>query len=393
MLIFQKSKIVELLKSGLGSVREHDYIYRKPIAEKHSGKSVRRYEYIYEEDRVKRPIQMLKKFFGIVESKLEEMYSSKNIKKDFNADKKTFAEHLVEYLSRRKYWDSKFAPKENQKKFNKPVKMAVVKENPNLIPENMKTPAAESEQMSLFEEKKESEWKANPYLMRRIWGMFTGKNIEQQEKQAKTAEEVIDVNLVNKINSENVDIAVKTGIISAPKKETETESEKPLMPKQRLEQELKPALMNIGIIPHSQIEATNLEQVENVKSLLETIGTMPKLYEGTHLARLHYFVGDRDYYITELGDNGEAYGYVDVNGDPEMSEWGYIDLKELCAADTNPLNPVNIDYFFKPEFVGDLIKKNGHKKLAEHYDDMFAEEEEEQKKKLQKDSKENKPVV
>ena len=377
MRIAVKTKLLELLKSGLGSVREHDYIYRKPIAEKRSGNSVRRYEYIYEEDRVKRPIQMLKKFFGIVESKLEEMYTSKNIKKDFNADKKTFAEHLVEYLSRRKYWDSKFAPKENQKKFNKPVKMAVVKENPNLIPNDMKTPEAESDQLSLFEEKKESEWKANPYLMRRIWGMFTGKAIEQQEKQAKTA-----IKVVTEKNTDNdkKDVEVKTEISIIEKK---------LTPKQMLEQELKPALMDMGIIPHSQIEATNTEQLDNVKALLETIGTMPKLYEGTHLARLHYFVGDRDYYITELGENGEAYGYVDVNGDPQMSEWGYIDLKELCAAD-NPLKVVNIDYYFKPEFVGDLLKKNGHKKLAEHYDDMFGEEDAEQKKEYEK---ENNPVV
>ena len=47
MLIINKEKFAEILKSALGSQKgEHDYIYRVPIAEKNSGKSVRRYKYL-----------------------------------------------------------------------------------------------------------------------------------------------------------------------------------------------------------------------------------------------------------------------------------------------------------------------------------------------------------
>ena len=116
------------------------------------------------------------------------------INKDWNstwyADKKTFAQHLVEYFSHRKQWDDRFAPKENQQKFNKPVKMATFKENADVLSKDMETPAPENDEPSLFSDKElkklgakdKGEWKANPYLMRRIWGMFTGKTVQQQEK-------------------------------------------------------------------------------------------------------------------------------------------------------------------------------------------------------------------
>ena len=541
MFVFRPIAIKELIEKALrGSVRDdHDYIYRRPIAEKKSGKSIRRYEYIYEKDRQFRPIEMLKKFFGIGQKELDVSYEKNNIKKDFNADKKTFAQHLLEYFSHRSAWDRKFAPKEKQEKFDKPVKMATFKET-KVIDKDMETPAPENDQLELFSAKeikvkKEPEWKANPYLMRRIWGMFTGKTIEQREKEKVVAEKVIEtptsitetkvtetisdvtgkkkgsekkpenyykvglgvaVNpnyetnkkilddvyathyeayknayekqlealkpsinslklrldgetkitdyakfdfvtstlndmadsrvsigdfdikqfkeqveskarqdvlremlgeytktkedaakkleaLINKINAENADIAAKTGLITENK--PKTKDRKPTKA-QLLKDTIKPQLMDMGIIPHSQIVATNTEQIDNVTALIETINQMPRLGEGTHEAKLHYFVGGRDYYITELGDNGEAYGYVDVNGDPQMSEWGYLDLKELCASDINPLNPVNIDYFFKPGLVGDLIKKNGHKELYEHYSDMFGEEEEKQKAEIEKES-------
>ena len=200
MLIINKEKFAEILKSALGSQKgDHDYIYRVPIAEKHSGKSVRRYKYLYAWEQIKKPFEKLAEFFGINEKQVDEMYAKENIQKDFNADKKTFAQHLVEYFSHRKQWDDRFAPKENQQKFNKPVKMATFKENADVLSKDMETPAPENDEPSLFSDKElkklgakdKGEWKANPYLMRRIWGMFTGKTVQQQEKQAQTAEKKV----------------------------------------------------------------------------------------------------------------------------------------------------------------------------------------------------------
>lgn len=403
MLIINKEKFAEILKSALGSQKgDHDYIYRVPIAEKHSGKSVRRYKYLYAWEQIKKPFEKLAEFFGINEKQVDEMYAKENIQKDFNADKKTFAQHLVEYFSHRDQWDKRFKPKENQQKFDKPVKMATFKENADVLSKDMETPAPENDEPSLFSDKElkklgakdKGEWKANPYLMRRIWGMFTGKTIQQQEKQAQTAEKKVADEAAKKEEQEkliaefaekhNLDPKkVEAGMKQAFKdldnigKKTEKKPTKA----QLLKDVIKPQLFDLGIIPHSQIEATNTEQIDNVQALLETIATMPKMYEGDHTARLHYFVGGMDYYITELGDDGVGYGYVDNNGDPMTSEWGYVDLKELASA--GDMKGLNIDYFFTPKLVGDLIKESGHRELAEEYEDTYGEEEAEMKEKVE----------
>ena len=402
MLIINMEKFNEILKSALGSQRgEHDYIYRVPIAEKRSGNSVRRYKYLYVWERIKKPIEKLAEFFGISNKQLDEMYVKENIQKDFNADKKTFAQHLVEYFSRRTFWDSKFEKKENQQKFNKNVKMAVLKENANLIPKEMETPAPETDSPSLFSDKElkklgakdENEWKANPYLMRRIWGMYTGKRILEQQKQEQTSEKKVEETplevahrtgndieaIAEALKKQEGKLVARKETVESIVKEAATKTEKQPTKAQLLKDVIKPQLFDLGIIPHSQIEATNTEQIDNVQVLLETIATMPKMYEGDHTARLHYFVGGIDYYITELGDDGVGYGYVDNNGDPMTSEWGYVDLKELASA--GDMKGLNIDYFFTPKLVGELIKESGHSELAEEYENTYGEEEAEMKAK------------
>ena len=403
MLIINKEKFAEILKSALGAQKgDHDYIYRVPIAEKHSGKSVRRYKYLYAWEQIKKPFEKLAEFFGINEKQVDEMYAKENIQKDFNADKKTFAQHLVEYFSHRDQWDKRFAPKENQQKFNKPVKMATFKENADVLSKDMETPAPENDEPSLFSDKElkklgakdKGEWKANPYLMRRIWGMYTGKTVQQQEKQAQTAEKKVADEAAKKEEQKKLiaEFAEKHNLdpkkVEAGMKQAFKEldnigkkTEKKPTKAQFLKDVIKPQLFDLGIIPHSQIEATNTEQIDNVQALLETIATMPKMYEGDHTARLHYFVGGMDYYITELGDDGVGYGYVDNNGDPMTSEWGYVDLKELASA--GDMKGLNIDYFFTPKLVGDLIKESGHRVLAEEYEDIYGEEEAEMKEKAE----------
>lgn len=492
-MIVIKSELLAVIEKALkGSTKDdHKYIFRKE-----TGKPSRPYDYIYEDDRKLRPIEMLKKFFGIGQKEIDTNYEQGNIQKEFGADKKTFAQHLVEYFSHRSIWDKRFAKKDNQDKFKKPVKMAVFKETAETVAKDMETPEAESMQPELFSAKEikpqgEKVWKANPYLMRKIWGMYTGKTVERQEKQAQTAEKKIaaktetveaaeqslaeyyknsvggmTIQSVKDGNVRTIDTTDKNSFrafyeetnkkpfasmgrymptdndLKDYKKRQDIKSwniskllemqdyakkqisigddswqpsyllyliqneaarrmgkidkkvtdrynpDKPKTKAQILKDVIKPQLFDLGIIPHSQIEATSTEQLDNVKALLETIQTMPNLGEGRYEAKLHYFVGGMDYYITELGDNGEAYGYADNNGDPQMSEWGYIDLKELAA--TGDLKGLNIDYFFKPKLVGDLIKESGHKELYAHYQNIFGEEEAKMKPQGEKPSeKEN----
>ena len=70
----------------------------------------------------------------------------------------------------------------------------------------------------------------------------------------------------------------------------------------------------------------------------EVLEAIPALYatesipERDKVVHLHYFVGGCDWWVVEL-DSAErpqlAFGYACL-GDPQMAEWGYIDLHELA---------------------------------------------------------------
>ena len=154
-MILIKTDFLNAIEKALrGSQRDnHKYIFRREVAEKTSGKSVRRYEYVYEEDRKLHPLEMLKKFFGISQKEVDADYEKGNIQKDFGADKPTFAQHLLEYFCHRSIWDKRFAKKDNQDKFKKPVKMQTFKETASTVSKDMETPEAESTEPSLFSDK------------------------------------------------------------------------------------------------------------------------------------------------------------------------------------------------------------------------------------------------
>lgn len=158
--------------------------------------------YTYLKDFLIQPLKTLEKVFKITEKQITEKYEKENIQKDFGADKKTFAQHLLEYFGNREKWDSRFAKKENADKFKKPIKMKDSEKTPE--PKGMESEATklETQENGQLEfdftgkttkaTKKDTKWKANPSLMRRIWSMYTGKAIEQQEKNEQIAEKVIE---------------------------------------------------------------------------------------------------------------------------------------------------------------------------------------------------------
>lgn len=204
-MILIKTELAEMILKALrGSTRAHKYIFRKE-----TGKPERPYDYVYEEDRKFHPIESLKKFFGIGKKEIDDDYEKGNIKKEFGADKPTFAQHLLEYFCHRSIWDKRFAKKDNQTKYKKAVKMQTFKDTASTVSTDMETPDAQSTQPELFTEKEtrpqgKKAWKANPYLMRKIWGMYTGKTVEQQEKQAESAEKTVE-NQVPKDNGKGKD--------------------------------------------------------------------------------------------------------------------------------------------------------------------------------------------
>lgn len=64
------------------------------------------------------------------------------------------------------------------------------------------------------------------------------------------------------------------------------------------------------------------------------LAVIPRLYEtddsgpmGDRVVHLHYFTSASDWWLIEV-DTAEArgFGYVCLNGDIDMAEWGYVDL-------------------------------------------------------------------
>jgi hypothetical protein len=108
-----------LAEALLQKAAGHKYIYRRPAKRPAKG---RKWDYVYPEDLL-HPIKTIKKLWGIDENRFNDDYKKNNIKKDFGADKKTFAAHILEYFTNKMKWDLFFSKKENRKKTEKPVRM------------------------------------------------------------------------------------------------------------------------------------------------------------------------------------------------------------------------------------------------------------------------------
>lgn len=97
-----------------------------------------------------------------------------------------------------------------------------------------------------------------------------------------------------------------------------------------------------SVLPSAQYDRTlRLAQGEEseffkktLKDIARRVEAAPKI-GGTDGAEQHPIVlryfhpSGSETLVTEIGKNGEAYGYQVLNGDYEMSEWGYIDLNEI----------------------------------------------------------------
>ena len=105
------TETLDVLNKAVG----HKYIKRWP---KKSGKG---WDYLYPKD-FSSPIKALLNLFSLKKEKIEEDYTKSNIQKDYGADKKTFAAHVLEYFSNKLKWDTFFANKDNRDKYKNPQK-------------------------------------------------------------------------------------------------------------------------------------------------------------------------------------------------------------------------------------------------------------------------------
>lgn len=82
--------------------------------------------------------------------------------------------------------------------------------------------------------------------------------------------------------------------------------------------------------------------------------------DGTHNVGFHYFVGNSDFYISEIKSDGLAFGYTILNGDIEMAEWGYQNIEEII----NVSQWIEMNYHV-PE--GMTIERMLEEKYPEYY--------------------------
>ena len=67
----------------------------------------------------------------------------------------------------------------------------------------------------------------------------------------------------------------------------------------------------------------------------ERLAQIPRLYESEaiplqqKLIYLHLFVAGCDWYIAEYDGKDTMFGFVILNNDYQLAEWGYVSLKEL----------------------------------------------------------------
>lgn len=177
---FLNAETIEKARKG-EQASGHKYIWRKP-------KSKGGYDYIYAEDQVKRPLEMLVKWFSFTKDKISALYKKNNIEKDYKATEKDFSAHLLEYIVHRNKWDKKFADKGEQQKFNKKVTMDQIKEVEKTGLKNPVTEGTPTEEKKQPGKPEKPLFKPNTYLMRKIWSMYTGKNIEEEKKVQDKAE-------------------------------------------------------------------------------------------------------------------------------------------------------------------------------------------------------------
>ena len=104
-----------------------------------------------------------------------------------------------------------------------------------------------------------------------------------------------------------------------------------------------PTSQYVSTLRFSQGEEGNFFK-QKLKEIAEVVNKAPKLYETDgaeqHPIVLRYFhPTGTETLVTEIGEDGEAYGFQCLNGDYEMAEWGYLDLNEIKS-----IRMMEIDY-------------------------------------------------
>ena len=85
----------------------------------------------------------------------------------------------------------------------------------------------------------------------------------------------------------------------------------------------------------------------------QTLNSLPKLYSTEEipleekLIQLHFYIGNTDFYIIEYDGKNTFWGFVILNGDTEMAEFGCIDFQEIKSIKVNGWQEIDCDLYWQ----------------------------------------------
>ena len=185
-LVVLKSLLDSYYEGMIEKSTTHKYIRRVP---KSTGKG---YNYFYPKDFAK-PMKALMTLFGMKEEKIDNAYKNNNISQAYGVTKEGFAQHVLEYLTNRKTWNTFFANKANRDKYKIPEKAQSGKETVK-VSEKVIEGGKTKEKVSVeATEKKEGNFKStwNRSLMRKIYSMYN--SVPEDKAESKPGIESIKI--------------------------------------------------------------------------------------------------------------------------------------------------------------------------------------------------------
>ena len=83
------------------------------------------------------------------------------------------------------------------------------------------------------------------------------------------------------------------------------------------------------------------------------LASIPRLYQTEDiplkqkLVHFHFFIGGTDFFICEYDGTDTFWGFVILNGDYEMAEFGYINFDELKSIRVNGWQEIDYDRYWQ----------------------------------------------
>lgn len=90
------------------------------------------------------------------------------------------------------------------------------------------------------------------------------------------------------------------------------------------------------------------------------LATIPELYATEHIptedkiVQAHFYIGQSHWFIIEYDQVDTMFGFCILNGDLEMSEFGYVGFKELKDINILDVFQVEYDLLWEPKPVSEV---------------------------------------